>query len=563
MTTHDSTTDGDDQPSSDHLEIDPMAPRADARSAPPWTGPLAGLLAAALAVGIGWFVAAIGDVVSPLDAVGSEFIDHTPHWLKVLAVRWFGTDDKLALRVGMVVTIALLSLVVGVIARRRALVGVAAIDAFGVVGAIVAAGRPAQGAGAAIPPIVGAIAGGALLWVLAARISVNDPARRRPGPSRAPRGFDRRRFLITSAGAAGVAAVTAAVGRSIEAGREDDLRREAQRALPSLGGGTASTTPGSAGTGPAATGPIASAEPVPPAGAQLFDATPFITPNSDFYLIDTALSLPRIDLTTWKVSIKGMVSRPLTLSYDDLLARPMIERTITIACVSNEVGGGYIGNAVWQGIRLSDLLAEAGVDPKAEQVFGTSVDGFTCGFPVSAATDGRDAMIAVGMNGRTLPPEHGFPARVIVPGLYGYVSATKWLSSLELTTWDAAQGYWVPRGWSRDAPIKTQSRVDLPKRKDRLVAGPVQVAGVAWAQHRGVAKVEVRVDDGPWAEATLAADVTDDTWRQWVWEWPATTGRHSVQVRATDKTGAVQTEAVSRPDPDGATGYHTRTFDVA
>ena len=308
-----------------------------------------------------------------------------------------------------------------------------------------------------------------------------------------------------------------------------------------------------------------SAAPDVPADATLSPVTPYLTPNDDFYLIDTALSVPRIDLSSWSMEIGGMVDRPLTLTYDDLLARPQVERIVTIACVSNEVGGDLIGNAVWQGVLLRDLLDEAGVQPGAEQVFGTSVDGWTCGFPVEVALDGRDAMIAIGMNGEPLPLQHGFPARVIVPGLYGYVSATKWLARLDLTTWDEAEGYWVPRGWARDAPIKTQSRIDVPRRGEEVARGVVPIAGVAWAQHRGVAKVEVRVDDGEWAEARLAPDVTVDSWRQWVYEWDTTDldeGDHTIQVRATDTTGETQTDQVSRPDPDGATGWHTRTVSV-
>jgi sulfite oxidase len=231
--------------------------------------------------------------------------------------------------------------------------------------------------------------------------------------------------------------------------------------------------------------------------------------------------------------------------------------------VSNEVGGDLVGTAVWQGVMLADVLAEAGVRPEAEQVFTTSVDGWTCGFPVAAALDGRDAMIALGMNGEPLPLRHGFPARLIVPGLYGYVSATKWLQSIELTTWDADEGYWVPRGWAREAPIKTQSRIDVPKRRAEVAAGTVAVAGIAWAPHRGVTKVEVRVDSGEWQPARLGDDVTSDAWRQWVYEWDATPGEHTLQVRATDGDGVTQIEQVSRPDPDGATGWHTRTVSVS
>ncbi len=272
--------------------------------------------------------------------------------------------------------------------------------------------------------------------------------------------------------------------------------------------------------------------------------------------------MPRIRLDSWAVEIGGRVEYPLRLTYDDLLGRPQIERVVTIACVSNEVGGDLIGNAVWQGVVLADLLAEVGVQADATQLFGTSVDGWTCGFPVEVALDGHDAMIAIGMNGEQLPLQHGFPTRMIVPGLYGYVSATKWLSRIDLTTWDEAVGYWVPRGWSRDAPIKTQSRIDVPRQGVNVPAGRTAIAGIAWAQHRGVAKVEERIDDGEWQEARLGADVTVDAWRQWIYEWNATPGKYTIQVRATDRNGDTQTEEVSRPDPDGATGWHTRNVTV-
>jgi DMSO/TMAO reductase YedYZ molybdopterin-dependent catalytic subunit len=220
-------------------------------------------------------------------------------------------------------------------------------------------------------------------------------------------------------------------------------------------------------------------------------------------------------------------------------------------------------NAVWQGVLLADLLREAGIRDGAEQVFSTSVDGWTCGFPLAAALDGRDAMIALGMNGEALPLRHGFPARLVVPGLYGYVSATKWLQRIELTTWDAAEGYWVPRGWAREAPIKTQSRIDVPRKGETVPAGMVVIAGVAWAPGRGISRVEVRVDEGPWTEAALGDDLTGDAWRQWRVEWePTGSGEHRVQVRATDGDGVTQTDEVSRPDPDGATGWHTRRFEV-
>lgn len=280
------------------------------------------------------------------------------------------------------------------------------------------------------------------------------------------------------------------------------------------------------------------------------------TPNDEFYRIDTALTVPQVPAETWQLDITGMVDRPLRLDYDDLLGRQIVERDITLTCVSNTVGGELIGTARWLGVRLDDLLAEAGIDPAADQVVGRSVDGYTCGFPV-AALDGRDAMVAVGMNGEPLPLEHGFPARLIVPGIYGYASATKWLTEIELTTFDRFDHYWVPRGYAAQAPIKIQSRIDTPRGLDRIAPGPFAIAGVAWAQPVGVEAVEVSIDDGPWQPADLGDPVNDSTWRQWRLAWDATPGRHTVSVRAIDRNGAIQTADRSEPLPDGATGHHT------
>lgn len=531
-------------------EVDPGAPRSQPNPASQWLGPFCGLLAAVVAVCVGMLLAALIDVDSPLNAVGSEFIDRTPKWLKIRAIDWFDTNDKLALRIGMVATISLLALVTGWLARRWPNVGPVAIGLFGVFGAYVASGRPGQDAKSALPALVGAAVGAALIWNLIGQIGGADPAREMPGSSRTPRSWDRRRFVLATGSAAAGAVVATIAARRLEDRRLQGIQNTTSTELPKV------ASDGSIG------GNVTSAAPDIPVDATLSPSTPFITPNDDFYLIDTALSVPRIRLDTWALEIGGRVDRPLRLTYAELLARPQVERVVTIACVSNEVGGDLIGNAVWQGVLLADLLAEVGVQSDATQVFGTSVDGWTCGFPVEAALDGRDAMIAIGMNGEKLPLKHGFPARMIVPGLYGYVSATKWLSRIDLTTWDEAVGYWVPRGWARDAPIKTQSRIDVPRRGQSVPAGRVAIAGIAWAQHRGVSKVEVRVDDGEWQLAKLGADVTVDAWRQWLFEWSAAPGKYTIQVRATDRNGKTQTEQVSRPDPDGATGWHTRGVTV-
>ena len=303
-----------------------------------------------------------------------------------------------------------------------------------------------------------------------------------------------------------------------------------------------------------------------PAGAELDvpGVTPHRTPNRDFYRVDTALTIPRVDVRTWRLRVHGRgVARPLTLSFDQLLARGLVARRITLTCVSNEVGGPYVGNATWLGVPLADVLAEAGVrSPRqggeADQLVARSVDGMTLGSPLAALLDGRDALLAVGMNGEPLPFDHGYPVRMVVPGLYGYVSACKWLRELELTTFDAYDAYWVRRGWAAEAPIKTQSRIDTPRGADRPRAGePVAVAGVAWAQRTGIARVEVRVDEGPWREAELAEEDSVDTWRQWRWRWTPTAGTHRLQVRATDRAGETQTADRVGTVPDGATGRHT------
>jgi DMSO/TMAO reductase YedYZ molybdopterin-dependent catalytic subunit len=296
--------------------------------------------------------------------------------------------------------------------------------------------------------------------------------------------------------------------------------------------------------------------PAIPAGAQAPGAAPFFTPNADFYRIDTALTVPQVPADTWKLDITGMVDNPLTLTFDDVIARGLVESDITLTCVSNLVGGGLVGTARWQGIRLDDLLAEAGLDPRADQIVGRSVDGYTCGFPV-AALDGRDALVAIAMNGEPLPLEHGFPARLIVPGIYGYASATKWLTEIEITTFDAFDSYWVPRGYAALAPIKMQTRIDNPRGLQRIPAGPFVIAGTAWAQPVGISAVELSIDEGPWQQAEMAAEVNGSTWRQWSYAWDAPAGRHTVTARAIDKNGAIQTADRSEPLPDGVTGHHS------
>jgi DMSO/TMAO reductase YedYZ molybdopterin-dependent catalytic subunit len=351
----------------------------------------------------------------------------------------------------------------------------------------------------------------------------------------------RRRFLVVSAAAAGTAAAGVLAGRVLAGG--SSIARA--RALLRI---------------PVPTHPAAAL----PAGADLAipGLSPFITANGAFYRVDTAIVLPQVAPANWMLRIHGMVAREIHISFDQLIRRPLTEDYITLCCVSNQVGGPYIGNARWLGASLASLLRQAGIRPGADQLLCTSADGFTSGVPVQAVMDGRDALLAVAMNGTALPVAHGFPVRMVVPGLYGYVSACKWLTDIEVTTYAANTAYWVQRGWAAQAPIKTESRIDVPNGSTPLAAGPTRVAGVAWAQHKGIAAVEVRADRGPWQQARLAAVPGIDTWRQWVWDWHATPGHHLLQARATDNTGYTQTATQTPPEPNGATGYPAVTVTV-
>jgi DMSO/TMAO reductase YedYZ molybdopterin-dependent catalytic subunit len=494
---------------------------------------LAGLLAGAFDVAVGELFASglqwsgTKGTPSPVLAIGGTFVDHTPRWLKDFATSTFGTADKTVLLSGMALVLALLSAAVGVLAARRRTPGMLAVALLGAVAAIAAVTRPASGALVVLPAIVGAFAGMGVLAALLDRVAEPDTA--------SYKGHDRRAFLRASLVTGGLTVVAGGVATVLGNGERSVQASAAAVRLP---------VP-------------ASPAPAVPAGADLGlkGLTPYVTSRSDFYRIDTALVLPRLTTKDWKLRIHGMVDKEVHLTYEQLLALPLIERYVTLSCVSNEIGGNLIGNARWLGYPLKDLLAQANPHSDADMVLSKSIDGFTAGSPLSTLTDGRDAMLAVAMDGQVLPQEHGFPARLVVPGLYGYVSATKWVVDLEVTRFDQAQGYWTPRGWSAMGPIKTESRFDVPHNGSTVKAGTVAVAGVAWAVHRGVSKVEVQVDRGAWMPARLAGDVSDDTWRQWVYEWPATPGHHQLQVRATDGTGVLQTSVNAPPPPNGASGW--------
>lgn len=506
---------------------------------------LAGLAAAAVAVGLGELVAVwTGPRSAPLIAVGGAVVDAVPEPVKAFAISVFGVYDKVALLVGTSLLLAVFAALVGLAARRDFRWGVAGIALFGLIGAAAAVTRPNAGPTAVLPSLLGAAAAVGVLHVLlrsAAQAEGAAGAIAASGESRAVRDAGRRRFLRWSVAGFGGALVAGLLGRALAARQGVQQAREAIK-LPAPGN-------------PA---PALPATVDPPVNG----LSPYVTPDDVFYRIDTALVVPQVDPETWRLRIHGRVARPLTLTFDQLLARPMIERYVTLACVSNEVGGDLIGNAKWLGVPLKDLLDEVGPLDGADQVVSRSVDGWNCGTPTAALRDGRDAMLAVAMNGQPLPVEHGFPVRMVVPGLYGYVSATKWVTELELTSFADFDAYWVRRGWSAQGPIKTESRIDVPRDGGAVSPGEVVVAGVAWAQHRGITAVEVRVDDGPWQPADLAGTVSPDTWRQWTFRWDATPGSHTLAVRAADTTGQVQTETRQDPVPDGATGWHTISVQV-
>jgi len=488
---------------------------------------LAGLLAGGAGVAIAQLAAAIvRPQSSPLVTVGGTLIDATPTPLKEFAIRQFGTNDKLALLAGIGVGLAVFAAVVGIVARRYRRSGLIGAGLFGVIGVVAALTRPAHEGVDVMPALLGGAGAVAVLAVLEKTLDAP-----RPGTSGGrPTGMARRGFLRTGLAVVAGAIVVGTAGEiltKLKVGSIEKVRDALRLPRPADAGPPAETTPG------------------------------FYTNNANFYRVDTALTVPQIDPGSWQLRIHGMVDRPMTLSFDQLLARPLIQRDITLNCVSNEVGGPYVGTARWLGAPLATLLREAGVRAGADQVVARSIDGMTIGTPVATIMDGRDAMLVVGMNGEPLPLEHGFPVRMLTPGLYGYVGACKWLVDLEVTTFAAYDPYWVKRKWSAQAPVKTASRIDRPVAFTPVAAGAVRVQGVAWAQHRGIKRVEVQVDDDPWQTATLSPVPSTDTWVQWSWIWPAPKGAHQLRVRATDGTGAVQPEKRVDTFPNGATGWHT------
>ncbi len=530
------------------------ADACDQHRPPRWYGVLIGLVAAGLGLAFGELVAGFSRALrSPVVSVGDRVIDRVPKFLEDFAKRTFGPEsDKTVLRLSILVVIAIAAALVGIATvRGRRSIGIASASAFGLLGALAAGvGRNTRFVGVVPSLVAAAVAGGVLVFghrlahpepvVASARPHQANSAQAALNSQAAPT-VDRRRFLTTTGGLAVGALLVTTIGKSLQGRFDSSLVRAGVR-LPK---------------------PV---DPLPPPPSDLAllagneGLSSLITPIKSFYRIDTALSFPSVALSSWRMKVTGKVDNPLTLSYDDILNRTLIERDITISCVSNEVGGDLVGNARWIGCRLDDLLKEAGVHSDADQVLGVSVDGFTAGFPVTTL-DGRDALIAVGMNGEALPVRNGFPARIIVPGIYGYVSAVKWLSEIRLTRFDTEEGYWVPRGWATLAPVKTQSRIDRPG--GNVKAGATHLAGIAWAPTRGIDKAEIQVDDGPWMETTLGPSLGNNSWRQWWLQWDAPAGRHQIRVRATDGTGETQTEQRTQVAPDGASGWHTIRVDVS
>ena len=481
---------------------------------------------------------------SPILAVGSFVIDIVPQPLKELAISTFGEFDKVALLAGLGLAVVIASAIAGVLQFVRPPLGVVALGIAGALSVAAIVTRAGVTPLAFLPPVVGAVTGSIVLIVLCRNLRgwQRSTIPLDPESTNSRPGLDRRRFFVL-AGIAGASAVIVGVTArtvsmatsSVEAVRRA-LRLPAARSTVTV-----------------------------PAGAELDipGLTPLFTPNADFYRVDTALTVPTVNPDSWRLVVDGMVDQRVELTFDDLIAMGLDEYAITLTCVSNVVGGELVGNALWLGVPVRDILRLAGPQAGADMVLSRSVDGYTASTPLSALTDdGLDAILAVGMNGEPLPLEHGFPVRMVVPGLYGYVSATKWLTELKVTTFAKDEAYWTPRGYSSQAPIKFSSRIDTPKIGKAVGAGRIPIAGVAWAQSVGIQGVEVRIDDGDWQPATLSTPINTDTWVQWFMEWDATPGTHYVSVRATNRKGELQLEEAAPIAPNGSSGWQRSLITV-
>jgi DMSO/TMAO reductase YedYZ molybdopterin-dependent catalytic subunit len=503
---------------------------------------LAGVAAASVALGVAQLVGIpFGARADARAAIGSVAVDLTPGPIKEWAIQTLGSLDKLFVAIVVLVAIATIAAIAGTLETQRRPLGSAAIGAAGILGCIAVLSRQGATALDTIPTVAGAACGVATLRLLTRRFW---PGLRNSEDSADHDEPDAGRRRLVMLGLLGFGVVSGVVGGVITRMAHSVATDRNSFALPR---------------------PRTSAPPIPadvqPNGVAL---PSFITASADFYRVDTALSVPQLSHGDWRLRIHGMVDHEATYRFDDLAHFDVVETVTTLTCVSNPVGGKLISTGIWTGYRVADLLAVAGVHADADMMLSTSIDGFTAGTPVGALTDGRDALLAVGLNGQPLPIEHGYPARLVVPGLYGYVSATKWVVEMELTRFDRAQAYWTRQGWAPRGPIKTESRIDVPTGGQKVPMGPVVFGGVAWAQNRGVRAVEVRIDDGVWQPAGLGASYSNETWRLWSFPWQAKSpGKHTITVRATDNTGAVQTADQVGSVPDGATGWHTVNFTVA
>lgn len=523
----------------------------------PWRAVLAGIVGGGVLLAVAEAVAlAFSSSSAPFVAVGGAFIDIIPPWLKDLAIGLFGTWDKPVLFASMFLVYVALTGISGWVGARSPRGATVILAGLGLIAAVVVLTRAQNGPADTIPTLAGAaVAVPTLLALLRATGPAEAHTRPPAGPhpsasseSAAGAGGDpsQRRSLLGVGIVAGLAVVVGAGARGLNASREAAQRSARQVTLPR---------------------PRTRAAEIPE-GAQVTveGMPPYVTPNDDFYRIDTALAVPRVDPASWELRIHGLVDRELTLSFDELLAEPMVEKHLTLTCVSNPVGGDLAGTATWLGVPVRTLLERAGVGDGADMVLSRSADGFTASTPLEALTDHRDSLIAVGMNGQPLPAQHGFPVRMVVPGLYGYVSATKWLTELKVTRFAEDTAYWTDRGWDERGPIKLASRVDVPRSFATLTTdseGAVMLGGTAWAQQRGIAAVEVRLDDGDWQQAELGAEVSEDCWTQWSLRWDgADAGDHTVTVRAVDGEGEQQTEQRADPVPNGSSGWHSIRFTV-
>ncbi|HWU47130.1 MAG TPA: molybdopterin-dependent oxidoreductase [Humibacter sp.] len=505
-----------------------------------WLAAASGVLAALVTLAVAEIVAAlVGAPSSPLFAVGSWIVDLAPPGFKEWIISVFGTDDKAMLFICLGGALLVVAALIGLLEFRRPPLGLIGLGVIAAIATLLVVTRSGATVWWAAPTLIGSIIG--ILALQAAIQRLNRWRAAEARPRRVPGDESvvaRRSFLVFVGVSAGIAIVAGGIARAINAGSAavTTVRESLRLPRPAR---PAAAVPGAA-------------------DLRLPGLSPYVTPAADFYRIDTALQVPAVDPAHWKLTIGGMVEHPVSITFDELLALPLTEHMLTLACVSNDVGGDLVGNAAWLGYPIRELLARARPTSGADMVLSRSVDGWTAGTPLSVLTDpGTQALLAVGMNGNPLPLEHGFPVRMVVPGLYGYVSATKWVTELTVTRFSQAQGYWSDKGWSVLGPVKTASRIDRPRGGASIAAGRYAVAGVAWDQHTGIQRVEVRVDHADWVQAQLAETVSADTWRQWVYEWDATPGRHTLQVRATNAKGETQTGIEASPAPNGATGWHT------